>query len=62
MSDVLHWSFDDNVMLRKTVFPEGFSAAESTLPTEAFDPSLDWENSYDLVYSGPQDFTENPSA
>ena len=58
MSDVLHWSFDDNVMLRKTVFPKGFSAAESTLPTGAFDPASDWENSYDLVYSGPQDFTE----
>ena len=58
MSDVLHWSFDDNVMLRKTVFPKGFSAAESTLPTGAFDPASDWENLYDLVYSGPQDFTE----
>ena len=58
MSDVLHWSFDDNVMLRNTIFPKGFSAAESTLPTGAFDPSSDWENSYDLVYSGPQHFTE----
>lgn len=58
MGDVLHWSFDDNVMLRNTVFPKRFSAAESTLPAEAFDPSSDWENSYDLVYSGPQDFTE----
>ncbi len=58
MSYVLHWSFDDNVMLRNTIFPKGFSAAESTLPTEVFDPLSDWENSYDLVYSGPQDFTE----
>ena len=58
MSEKYHWSFDDNVMLRKTVFPKGFSAAESTLPTGAFDPSSDWENSYDLVYSGPQGFTE----
>jgi hypothetical protein len=58
MSENYHWSFDDNVMLRNTVFPKGFSAPESTLPTGAFDPSSDWENSYDLVYSGPQDFTE----
>jgi hypothetical protein len=58
MSDVLHWSFDDNVMLQKTIFANGFSAADSTLPTGPFDPSADWENSYDLVYSGPQDFTE----
>lgn len=58
MSDVYHWSFDDNVMLRNTIFPKGFSAAESTLPTGPFDPASDWENSYDLVYSGPQDFTE----
>lgn len=58
MSDVLHWSFDDNVMLRNTIFPSGFSAVQSTLPDGAFDPSADWENSYDLVYSGPQDFTE----
>jgi len=58
MNDVLHWSFDDNVMLRNTIFPKGFSAAESTLPTAAFDASSNWENSYDLVYSGPQDFTE----
>ena len=57
MSDVLHWSFDDNAMLRKTVFSKGFSAAESTLPAGAFDPSSDWANSYDLVYSGPQGFT-----
>jgi len=58
VSEKYHWSFDDNVMLRKTVFPKGFSAAESTLPTGAFDPSSDWENSYDLVYSGPQGFAE----
>jgi hypothetical protein len=58
MSEQYHWSFDDNVMLRNTVFPNGFSAAESTLPTEALDPSSDWENSYDLVYCGPQDFSE----
>jgi hypothetical protein len=58
MSDFLHWSFDDNVMLRNTIFPKGFSAEASTLPTAAFDASSDWANSYDLVYSGPQDFTE----
>lgn len=58
MSDVLHWSFNDNVMLRETIFPKGFSAAESTLPAGAFDPSSNWENSYDLVYTGPQGFTE----
>ena len=58
MSEHYHWSFDDNVMFRNTIFPEGFSAAESTLPSEAFDPSSDWENAYDLVYVGPQNFTE----
>ncbi len=58
MSDVLHWSFDDNAMLRETIFSKGFSSAESTLPSGAFDPSADWKNSYDLVYSGPQGFTE----
>jgi len=57
MSDVLHWSLNDNVMLRETIFPNGFSAAKSTLPTGGFDPSSDWENSYDLVYSGSQGFT-----
>ena len=45
-------------MLRNTIFPNGFSAANSTLPTGPFDPSSEWENSYDLIYSGPQDFTE----
>ena len=58
MGDTLHWSFGDSVMLRKTVFPNGFSAAESTLPTGPFDPSADWAASYDLVYAGPQGFAE----
>jgi len=58
MNDILHWSFDDNVMLRETIFPNGFSATESTLPLETFDLSSDWENVYDLVYIGPQDFKE----
>ncbi|MBT3381271.1 MAG: hypothetical protein HN742_06770 [Lentisphaerae bacterium] len=58
MGEKYHWSFNDNVMLRNTIFPQGFSAPESTLPTAAFDASSDWESSYDLVYCGPQDFTE----
>ena len=55
MSDKLHWSFDDNYNLVKRVFPEGFSAPESTLPAGTFSPDADWENSYDLVYTGPPD-------
>jgi len=54
----LHWSFNDNVMLSKTIFAKGFGAAKSTLPKDAFDPSVNWANSYDLVYIGPQGFTE----
>lgn len=58
MREHYHWSFNDNPMLRDTIFPKGFSAPESTLPTEDFDPSTNWENAYDLVYSGLQGFTE----
>lgn len=59
MGDKLHWSFNDSPMLVNKVFPEGFSAAQSTLPGGAFDPASDWENAYDVVYPGPQDFSED---
>jgi len=41
----MHEKFDDNVVLRNAIFPKGFSAAESTLPMAASDPSSDLENS-----------------
>ena len=59
MSDKLHWSFDDSPILTKKVFAEGFSANETTLPQSAFDSSADWENSYDVIYAGPQDFSKD---
>lgn len=59
MSDTLHWSFGDNPILKEKVFAEGFSAPESTLPSSGFSPEGDWDNSYDLVYTGPQSFTED---
>ena len=52
MSDKLHWSFGDSLVLREKIFPEGFSAPKSTLPAEAFSPAANWENAYDLVYTG----------
>jgi len=57
--DKLHWSFCDNAIMLNEVFPRGFSAEESTLPKSAFNPVEDWENSYDVVYAGPNDFTED---
>jgi len=51
-ADQLHWSFSDGPNLTKVVFPGGFSAAESTLPTGEFDPSSDWEQAYDVVFPG----------
>ncbi len=59
MSDILHWSFGDNPILKEKVFVKGFSAAESTLPSSGFVPDGEWENSYDLVYTGPQLFTKD---
>jgi hypothetical protein len=56
MEDKLHYSFSEGSILRK-VFDEGFSAQNSTLPQGGFDPESDWENSYDVIYTGPQDFT-----
>ncbi|AQQ71580.1 hypothetical protein SMSP2_01956 [Limihaloglobus sulfuriphilus] len=56
MEDKLHYSFSDRGILEK-VFNDGFSAQESTLPEGGFDPESDWENSYDVIYTGPQDFT-----
>jgi hypothetical protein len=55
MSEKYHWSFGDNPMWKNMVFPNGFSAVESTLPSRPFDPSADWENAYDVVYTGRQD-------
>ena len=59
MSEQRHWSFNDASMLRNKIFPEGFAAPESTLPSGPFHPLADWENRYDLVYCGSQDFDKN---
>jgi hypothetical protein len=60
MSDILHWSFDDNPILREKVFAEGFSRESgSTLPVAEFDNDSDFDISYDLVYTGPQSFTKD---
>ena len=45
-------------MLTETIFPMGFSAPQSTLPTGPFNPKQNWENRYDVIYSGPQGFTD----
>ena len=58
MSDVYHWSFGDNSMFEETIFPMGFSAPQSTLPTGPFDPASNWENRYDVIYTGPQGFSD----
>ncbi len=55
--DKLHWSFGSTGTMIEKVFPEGFSAELSTLPGEAFTPENSFRNSYDLVYTGTQDFT-----
>jgi len=53
----LHWSFGSTRTMIEKVFPEGFSAEQSTLPDEMFLPDGSFRNSYDLVYTGNQDFT-----
>ncbi|MGB0419410.1 MAG: hypothetical protein ACPGF8_07450 [Opitutales bacterium] len=58
MKDILHWSFGDNVMLKETIFQMGFSAPQSTLPDGPFDPKQNWENRYDVIYSGLQGFKD----
>ena len=55
--DNLHWSFGSTKTMIEKVFPEGFSAEQSTLPDETFLPEGNFRNSYDLVYTGNQDFT-----
>ena len=50
MAEQRHWSFDDALMLREKVFPEGFAAPETTLPSGPFNPAADYEASYDFVY------------
>lgn len=45
-------------MLKETVFQMGFSAPQSTLPDGPFDPNQDWENRYDVIYSGLQGFKD----
>ena len=37
-------------MLREKVFPDGFSHAQTTLPSGPFNPAADFEASYDFVY------------
>jgi hypothetical protein len=59
MKDKLHWSFGSIRSMVEKVFPEGFSADHSTLPSEAFKPEKSYKNSYDLVYTGNQGFFEN---
>lgn len=59
MVDRLHWSFADGPILASKVFPEGFSAVDSTLPAQEFSPQHDWENTYDVVYTGPPSFTQD---
>jgi hypothetical protein len=61
VEDKLHWSCDDGLLLSKKVFPEGFSAQNSTLPNTKFNPDSDWHNSYDLVNTGFQ-FIDNDAA
>ena len=51
MKDRLHWSFGDGNTLRELIFPQGFSAEQSTLPRGSFDPAGEWENAYDFVYT-----------
>jgi hypothetical protein len=58
MRDKFHWSFSGGSIFKK-IFREGFSADESSLPQGDFDPGADWENSYDVVYVGPQSFTKD---
>ncbi len=53
----MHWSFGSTKTMIEKVFPEGFSAEQSTLPYETFLPEGSFRNSYDLVYTGNQDFT-----
>jgi len=57
--DKLHWSFGSTKTMLDKVFPEGFSAEQSTLPDEKFKPKKSFRNSYDLVYTGNQTFTED---
>jgi hypothetical protein len=57
--DKLHWSFGSTKTMVDKVFPEGFSADNSTLPDEAFKPENSFSNSYDLVYTGNQPFHED---
>lgn len=59
MDDRLHWSFGDGPNLRGKVFPEGFSADDSSLPRDIFDPMENWENAYDVIYTGPPHFEED---
>jgi hypothetical protein len=50
MAEQRHWSFDDALMLREKVFPDGFAHAQTTLPSGPFNPAADYEASYDFVY------------
>lgn len=59
MADRLHWSFADSFTMVEKALPETLSAAKSTLPQGPFDPEADWQNSYDIVYTGFQPFAED---
>jgi hypothetical protein len=59
VKDNLHWSFGSTKTMVDKVFPEGFSADNSTLPNNAFKPENSFKNSYDLVYTGNQPFSED---
>ncbi|QHI68843.1 hypothetical protein [Tichowtungia aerotolerans] len=59
MKNKFHWSFGDSSILSGKVFQEGFSSVNSTLPQETFAPSSDWETSFDVVYTGQQNFTKD---
>lgn len=59
VKDDLHWSFGSTKTMVEKVFPEGFSADNSTLPNKTFKPENNFKNSYDLVYTGNQPFSED---
>jgi len=46
--------------LKDIVFPSGFGAEESTLPSSDFDPKSDWVLDFDIVQTNSHFIPENP--
>ena len=59
VNDILQWSFGSTNTMVEKVFPEGFSADKTTLPSKLFNPENSFKNSYDLEYTGNQPFSED---